>query len=143
MTLPRTLALGYSALVLGAVVAPALVIGQAGERGGLPTREEVDLVGASVAVGVPAALLAWRRVRPPATRERSRTDVAIAALISFGVLAGAASALPAIVLHATTGLAALDADAGWRVPVVWAGSQLAAVAAGEASHRGVLRWLAR
>ncbi|WP_324277678.1 hypothetical protein [Blastococcus brunescens] len=62
--------------------------------------------------------------------------------MSFGVLAGAASALPTVVLHATTGLAALDADAGWPVPVVWAGSQVAAVASGEVTHRGILRWLA-
>lgn len=142
MTLPRVLALGYSALVLSAVLAPALVIEHAGDRGGLRASDDAELVAAGVVVGVPAALLAWRRVRPPAVRERSGTDVWIAALVSFGVLAGAASALPTVVLHATTGLGALDADVGWRVPVVWAGSQLAAVAAGEATHRGVLRWLA-
>ncbi|TQN43079.1 hypothetical protein FHU33_2502 [Blastococcus colisei] len=143
MIVSRALALGHSVLVLGAVVTPALVVEHAGDRGGLRAPGDADLIVASVAVGVPAAVLAWRRLHPPASRWQSRTDVWIAALTSFGVLAGAASALPAVVLHATTGLAALDADAGWRVPAVWAGSQLAAVAAGEATHRAVLRWLAR
>ncbi|SOC50052.1 hypothetical protein SAMN05660748_2790 [Blastococcus aggregatus] len=141
MTLARAIAGTYSALVLGAVVAPALVLEHAGDRGGLGASDGADLIGASMAVGVPAAALAWRRMRPSAWRSGSRTDVGIAGLISFSVLAAAASALPTLVLHATTGLAALDADSGWAVPVVWALTQAAAVVAGEATHRGVLCWL--
>jgi hypothetical protein len=137
---PGALAVGYSALTLGAVVAPALVVEHAGDRGGLRGPDDAELIGVSLAVAVPAALLAWRRVRPSVQRH-ARTDVWIAAVVSFGVLAGTASALPTIVLHATTGLPALDADVGWRVPLVWGVSQIAAVAAGEGAHRGVLRWL--
>lgn len=57
-------------------------------------------------------------------------------------LALGASALPAIVLHAAAGLPALDADAEWPVPVVWACCLIAAVLAAEGTHRLTARWLA-
>lgn len=116
------------------------MVEQGGDRGGLRGPQDVELIGVSLAVAVPATLLAGRRVRPSAQRQ-ARTDVWIAALVSFGVLAGPASGLPTVVLHATTGLPALDADVGWRVPLVWGVSQLAAVAAAEGTHRALLGWL--
>lgn len=138
-----TAAAGYAALVLVAVVAPAWVIEHAGDRGGLREPDDAHLIGVSLAVGVPAAVLAWRRLRPGRRTGRSRIDDWVAALASFGVLAGAASALPTVALHATTSLPSGNADPGWRVSLVWGASQAAAVALGEGSHRLALRWLSR
>ncbi|GAB3348967.1 hypothetical protein [Modestobacter lapidis] len=142
MTVPAAAAAGYSLLVLAAVVAPAVVLESAGDRGGVRGAVGADLIGVSAAVGVPAAVLAWRGVRRTTRAGRSRTDVWIAASCGLVTVAVAASALPTVVLHATTGLPVLDADAGWPVPALWAVCLGAAVVAGEASRRGVLRWLA-
>jgi hypothetical protein len=143
MRVPGTLAAGYSALVLAAVVAPAFVIEHAGDRGGLRAPDDAELIGVSLAVGLPAAVLAWRRVRPTGPQRHARTDVWIAATISFAVLAAAASALPTSLLNAAAGAPALNADVGWRLPLVWAVAQATAVAVGEAIHRLTLRWLVR
>ncbi|WP_100497925.1 hypothetical protein [Geodermatophilus chilensis] len=136
MSLGRTAAAAYAVLVLVVVLAPAVVVRAAGDRGaGAGVVGSADLLGAGAVVGVVAAVVAWRRVSAPgAAGPASRW---IAALGALGVLATGATAVPTIALHAVTGVP----DGPTLAPVLWAGALAVAVLCAETVRRRLLRWL--
>lgn len=134
MTLARAAATAHAVLVLVVVVAPAVVVREAGHRAGGDTGSG-DLLLAGTVVGTAAAVLAWRRLTAPGGPPL--TDRWIAALAGLGVLAPAATAVPAVVLHWLTGVPG-GAD---LVPLLWGGSLAVAVAAADVVQRRLPRWL--
>ena len=140
--LARTVGGGMcAALVVGALVAPALAFDAATVRGGA-ARSSGDLVVTSSVVALPYAAYLLRQLARRADR-RSRTDVWLSAVHGLVVLWLAASALPAAVLHLTSRLHARAVDAEWPVLLGWGTTLVVAVLLAEATRRSSLRWLRR
>lgn len=131
----------YAAIDFAVVVAPSLAVKAASERGGMGGTEGMDLVAASVVVGAGHAVLAWSRLRSEERMAVRRADLWIAAFDALVVLALGAT-LPLIaVLYGFADEHASLADLGYPVFALWAGLQLLAVGAAEATGRIVFWWL--
>jgi hypothetical protein len=135
VTPARATAAASAVLVLSVVVAPALVVRAAADRGGAGVVAGTDLVAAGSAVGAVAAVLAWRALTTPT--DAAPTDRWIAALTGFAVLAAGATALPTAALYAVSGVARDSV----LVPGLWGGALAVAVLGAEAARRRLLRWL--
>ncbi len=136
MSPARAAAGGYAVLVLAVVLAPAIVVRAAGERGaGAGVVASADLLGVGTGVGIVAAVIAWRRLTDPSPVESASRW--IAALSALGVLATGASAIPAVALYAVTGCPGGPV----LVPVLWGVALAGAVLCAETVRRRLLRWL--
>jgi peptidoglycan/LPS O-acetylase OafA/YrhL len=136
MSPARAAAGGYAVLVLAVVLAPAIVVRAAGDRGaGAGVVASVDLLGVGTAVGLVAAVIAWRRLTDPCPA--SSTSRWIAAFSALGVLATGASAIPAVALYEVTG----SPGGAALVPVLWGVALAGAVLCAETVRRRLLRWL--
>ncbi|MGY1608451.1 MULTISPECIES: hypothetical protein [unclassified Geodermatophilus] len=141
MTLARAASAGYTALVLGAVLVPALAVRAAGGRGGSGTAGSEDLLAVSVVVGVAAAVLARRRLlggRPSTSPPTGRWPAALCAL---GVLGVGAAGLPALALYATARLPPDLTGQPWVAPALWAAGLLMAVLVSAGTDRALSGWL--
>lgn len=131
----------YAAVDFAAIVAPALYLKVAAERGGLGDSEGLDLIVASAVIGAAHAVLAWWRLRSEERIALRRFDLWIAAVDALVVLALGATLLLIAVLHSFPDEHASLADRGYPVVVLWIGIQLVAVAAAEATGWLVFWWL--
>ena len=131
----RAAAAAYALLVLGLVLAPALVVRVAGGRGGAGVVDSADLLGVGAVTGVVAAVVAWRRVSAPGAADPASRW--IAALGALGVLGAGATAVPTIVLLTITRVP----GAATLAPVLWGGALAVAVLGAETVRRRLLRWL--
>lgn len=133
-------AVGYAAAVGGLLVAPALVLTSAGDRGGVSPAGTADVVAVSAAIAGAAAVLAWRRAYA-GDRTLPLVGRWSAALAALGVLAPLAAALPALALRTVAWLPAEAATRPWLTPAVWGASLGLAVLGWVGVHRAVRRWL--
>lgn len=145
MTVSRRLAhaaaLVGAVAVLGAVTAPALALHSAADRGGLPAGSTGDVLAVSTAVGLVAAVRAWRRLRPRGPRRApGRWSAEFAGL---GLLAPLAAGLPALALHTAAWLPADVATLPGLAPALWGCTLVVAVLAASGGRRAVHRWLTR
>jgi hypothetical protein len=137
-----TAAAGFAAAVVAVLLAPSLVLDGATARGGASRAAGIDVIVVSALVALPyAAVVARRlgRLRSPGEREADRW---LSSLHGLVVLALAASALPAVVLHETSLLHARVVDAEWPVLLSWAALLGLAVLVSEGTRRLSARWLA-
>lgn len=131
----------YAAVDLAVIVAPALAVRVAAERGGMGDAEGVDLIIASSLLGVVHAGVAWSRLLFEERTAVRRADMWIAAVDALIVLALGATVLLLAVLYGFADEHASLADSGYPVVALWAGIQLVAIALAEATGRFVFWWL--
>ena len=131
----------YAAVDFAAIMAPALYLKVAADRGGLDDDKGVDLLVASAVIGTAHALLAWWRLRSEERVALRRFDLWIAAVDALVVLALGATLLLIAVLHGFADEHASLADRGYPVVALWVGIQLLAVSAAEATGWFVFWWL--
>ena len=134
-------AVAFGVLVAGAVVAPALVFGASTARGGADRGADVDLLAVAAVVGLPYGAYVSARLRAASASPGGAVDSWLSAVHGLVVLALAASALPAVALHASAGLQARVVDAEWPLLLGWAVTLGVAVLLCEATRRRSLRWL--
>lgn len=135
-------AAGYAALVVAVLVAPSLVLDDATARGGAARGPGFDLVVVSALIGVAYAGAMLRSLARHGRDGERAADWWLSALHGLLVLALAASALPAAVLHTTSPLHARVVDAEWPVLLAWAAVLAVAMVMAEGARRWSLRWLA-
>lgn len=131
----------YAAIDFLVIVAPALAVKVASDRGGMGDTKGLDLVVASAALGAVHAVVAGSRLRSEERTAVRRADMWIAAGDALVVLALAATILPAVVLWGFVDEHASIAREGSPVVALWFGVQFAAVVLAEVTGRVVFWWL--
>lgn len=123
------------------IMAPALAIELAADRGGIGDTEGLDLLAASAVIATVHAGLAARRLRFEERTAERRADIWIANLDALVVLALATTLLVLVVLVSFPDEHAALANRGFPVVLLWAGLQLVGVVLAEVTGRVVFRWL--
>lgn len=123
------------------ILAPALAVKVASDRGGMGDTDGLDLLVASTVLGTIHALVAASRLRAEERTAVRRADMWIAAIDALVVLTIAATILPVVVLWGFADEHASIADRGHPVVALWAGVQAIAVVLAEATGRLVFWWL--
>ena len=134
---PRVYALTDFAVIL----APALAVKIAADRGGMGDTKGFDLVVASAILGVVHARIAGSRLQHEERTAVRRADMWIAATNALVVLTLAATLLPTVVLWGFAEEHASMANRGYPVVALWFGLQLVAVVLAEITGRAVFWWL--
>lgn len=123
------------------IMAPALAIEFAGDRGGLGDTEGLDLLGASAVIATVHAIVAARRLRDEERMAVRRADAWIASIDALVVLALGTTLLVLVGLVSFPDEHAALANRGYPVVLLWAGLQIVAVVLAEMTGRLVFRWL--
>jgi hypothetical protein len=131
----------YGALDLLVIVAPALAVKLASDRGGMGDADGLDLLATSLVLGGVHAVIAARRLRSEERTAVRRADMWIAALDALVVLMIAATVLPVVVLWGFVDEHASLADRGYPVMALWGGVLLVAIVLAETTGRVVFWWL--
>lgn len=131
----------YGAIDFLVIMAPAVAVRLASDRGGMGGAGGMDLLAASLVIGSFHAVIAWSRLLKEERDAVRGADALIAAADALVVLAIGATLLPAAVLWSFADEHAAIADRGYPVVVLWAGVQLVAVALAELTGRIVFWWL--
>jgi hypothetical protein len=131
----------YGAVDFLVILAPALAIKLASDRGGMGDTEGLDLVIASAMLGAVHAVVAGARLRSEERTAVRRADMWIAAVDALVVLAFAATILPVVVLWGFADEHASLANRGYPVLALWAGVQATAIVVAETTGRVVFWWL--
>lgn len=131
----------YAVVDLAVILAPAVAIWLAANRGGMGDAEGVDLIAASAVLGLVHAGFAWSRLWSEERIAVRRADMWISAVDGLVVLALGATLLLLAVLYRFADEHASMVDRGYPVILLWAGVQLVAVVVAEATARFVFWWL--
>jgi hypothetical protein len=131
----------YGAVDFLVILAPALAVKVASDRGGMGDTDGLDLLMASAALGAVHALIAGARLRSEERTVVRRPDMWIAAADALVVLMLGATMLPVVVLWGFADEHASIADGGHPVVALWLGVQLVAVVLAEITGRVVFWWL--
>ena len=131
----------YGAVDFLVIIAPAVAVKVASDRGGMGDTEGLDLFLASAALGAVHAIIAASRLRSEERTAVRRADMWIAAADALIVLTLAATILPVVVLWGFADEHASLANRGYPVVALWAGVQTVAVGVAEAAGRLVFWWL--
>jgi len=131
----------YAAVDFAVILAPALAVKLAAERGGLGGAQGLDLIVASCVLGAAHAAVAWTRFLFEERTAVRRADMWIAAVDALVVLALGATVMLVAVLYGFSDEHASLANRGYPVVALWVGIQLAAIAVAEATGRFVFWWL--
>lgn len=123
------------------IMAPALAIQLAADRGGIGDTRDLDLTFASAVIATGHALLAARRLRYEERTAHRRADVWIANLDALVVLALTTTLLVLVALVSFPDEHAALANRGYPIVALWAGLQLVGVGLAEVTGRLVFRWL--
>ncbi len=131
----------YAAVDFGVILAPALAIKLAADRGGMGDTEGLDLILASFLLGTMHAVVAGSRLRVEERTAVRRLDMWIASIDALVVLALGATLLLVAILYGFADEHASLADRGYPLVMLWIGIQVGAVALAEATARFVFWWL--
>ena len=131
----------YAAVDFAVILAPAVAVKVAADRGGMGDAEGVDLLVASAVLGLVHAVFAWNRLLHEEHVAVRRADMWISAVDALAVLALGATVLLLAILYGFADEHASVADRGYPVVVLWTGVQLVAVVIAEATGRFVFWWL--
>jgi hypothetical protein len=123
------------------LMAPALAVELAADRGGIGDTRDLDLLAASTVIATVHAFIAARRLRWEDHTAARRADIWIASVDALVVLALATTLLVVIVLALFPDEHAALVNQGYPVVVLWIGLQLTAVVLAEVTGRLVFRWL--
>lgn len=131
----------YAAIDFLVILAPALAVKLAADRGGMGDTKGLDLLVASAVLGGVHAVVAGGRLLSEERTAVRRADMWIAAVDALVVLTLAATILPIVVLWGFADEHASIANQGFPVVALWGGVQLVAVVLAETTGRVVFRWL--
>jgi len=131
----------YGVIDLLVILAPAVTVKFASDRGGLGDTNGVDLLLASMVIGGLHATIASSRLHSEERIALRRADMWIAAADALVVLTLAASILPIVVLWGFADEHASMANGGYPVVALWTGITLVAVILAECTGRVVFWWL--
>ncbi|HEX2064330.1 MAG TPA: hypothetical protein VHE80_07900 [Acidimicrobiales bacterium] len=131
----------YAAADFGVILAPALAVKLAADRGGMGDTEGLDLVVASFVLGTLHAVVAGSRLLSEERTAVRRADMWIASIDALVVLALGATVLLVGILYGFADEHASLADRGYPVVLLWVAMQLVAIALAEATARLVFWWL--
>jgi hypothetical protein len=131
----------YALIDLAVILAPALAVRIASDRGGMGDTKGYDLLVASTILGFVHARVAGLRLRAEKRTAVRRADMWIAASNALVVLTLGATLLPTVVLWGFAEEHASMADRGYPVVALWFGLQLVAVVLAEITGRAVFWWL--
>jgi hypothetical protein len=131
----------YAGIDFLVILAPALAVKIASDRGGMGDTRGLDLLVASAALGAVHAVVAGARLRSEERTAVRRADMWIAAVDALVVLTFAATILPVVVLWGFADEHASIANRGYPVVALWAGVQAVAVVIAETTGRLVFWWL--
>lgn len=131
----------YAAVDFAAILAPALAVKLAADRGGMGDAEGVDLIVASAVLGAVHAAFAWKRLLHEEHVAVRRADMWISAVDALAVLALGATVGLLAIFYGFADEHASIADRGYPVVALWAGVQLVAVVLAELTGRFVFWWL--
>lgn len=123
------------------IMAPALAVQLAADRGGIGDTRDLDLTLASAIIATGHAVLAARRLRYEERTAARRLDIWIASIDALVVLALTTTLLVLVVLVSFPDEHAALANRGYPIIALWAGLQLVGVALAEVTGRLVFRWL--
>lgn len=123
------------------IMAPALSIELAANRGGIGETQGLDLLVASLVIATVHAGAAARRLRFEERTAERRADTWIANIDALVVLTLSTTLLVLVVLVSFPDEHAALANRGFPVVVPWAGLQLVGVVLAELTGRLVFRWL--
>lgn len=143
ITFIRLAAVVYAVADLAVLMAPSVVLAVTARKGGLSGGHGLDLVLASVGVGVIHAGIAFSRLTNESRVAARRLDVWIAALDALVVLALGATLLLILLLGGFAAQHDVLVNEGWSVVWLWIGVLLGAVALAELCGRYLFRWLER
>lgn len=122
-------------------MAPSVVLAATAEKGGVTGLHGVDLVLASLGVGVCHAAVAFSRLLRETRLALRPLEVWIAAFDALVVLSLGATILMVVVLGGFAEQHAVLVNRGWDVVWLWVGVLLVAVALAQLTGRAVFRWL--
>ena len=131
----------YALIDFAVILAPAVAMKIASDRGGMGDTDGFDLLAASTFLGLVHAVIAGMRLRYEEQTAVRRADMWIAAGDALVVLTLAATMLPVVVLWRFADEHSSIANRGYPVVALWFGVQLAAVALAELTGRVVFWWL--
>ena len=131
----------YAAIDFAVILAPAVAVKLAADRGGMGDAEGVDLIAASTVLGLIHAFFAWNRLQHEEHVAVRRADMWISAVDALAVLALGATVLLLAILYGFADEHASVADRGYPVVVLWTGVQVVAVVIAEVTGRFVFWWL--
>jgi len=131
----------YAAIDFAVILAPALAVKLAADRGGMGDAEGIDLILASTVLGGVHAGFAWNRLLHEEHVAVRRADMWISALDALAVLALGATVLLLAIFYGFADEHASVADRGYPVVALWTGVQALAVVIAEVSGRVVFWWL--
>jgi len=131
----------YAAIDFLVIVAPAVAVKLAADRGGMGDSEGVELIVASGVLGAVHAVFAWARLRSEERVAVRRADMWIASIDALVVLALGATLLLVAIMYGFADEHASLADRGYPVVALWSGIQILAVVLAEATGRIVFWWL--
>jgi hypothetical protein len=131
----------YAAIDFLVIVAPAVAVKLAADRGGTGDSEGVELIVASAVLGAVHAVFAWARLRSEERVAVRRADMWIASIDALVVLALGATLLLVAIMYGFADEHASLADRGYPVVALWSGIQVLAVVLAEATGRIVFWWL--
>ena len=139
--LAKGLAVAYALVDAGVIVAPAIAVRATGARVGIEGEYDVDLLMASLAIGIVHGVIAWRRLVDEERAAERAVDVWLASIDALVVLAFCSTFLITGVLLGFTDIHALLAARGAPVVVLWTGVAIVAVVLAELTGHLVYRWL--
>jgi hypothetical protein len=139
--LARSLAVVYAVVDAAVIVAPAVAVRATGARAGIEGEYDLDLLVASLVIGVAHGVVAWRRLVDEERAAERAVDVWIASIDALVVLAFSTTFLITAVLLGFTDVHALLAQRGAPVVVLWALMALVSVVLAELTGHWVYRWL--
>jgi hypothetical protein len=139
--LAKALAVVYAIVDAGVIVAPAVAVRATGQRVGIEGEYDIDLLVASLIIGVVHGVIAWRRLVDEERAAERAVDVWIASIDALVVLALSSTFLITAVLLGFTDIHALLAARGAPVVLLWAGVAIIAVVFAELTGHLVYRWL--
>ena len=131
----------YGAVDFLVIVAPAVALKLAADRGGLGGAKGMDLVVASAVLGLVHAVIAWARLRSEERIAIRRADMWIAAVDGLVALALGAPLLMVAIFYGFPDEHASLADRGYPVVALAIGIQVVAIALAEVVARFVFWWL--
>lgn len=131
----------YAVLDFTVIMAPAIAIKVASDRGGIGGFKDLDLLLTSGILGLGHAVVAWSRLRWEERVALRRADMWIAAFDALVVLMLGATLLLVVILGGFAEEHSFMANRGYPVAVLWGGVQLVAMGLAEVTGRVVFRWL--
>lgn len=137
----RALAVVYAMFDAAVIVAPAVSVRATGARAGIEGEYDVDLLVASLVIGVVHSAIAWRRLVDEERAAERAIDVWIASIDALVVLAFCSTFIITAILLGFTDIHALLAQRGAPVVALWAGAAIVSVVLAELTAHWVYRWL--